>query len=488
MKKNVKNFLSVFLCVIIIFSLFTVTSFAEDTQKTTIVVEYHYDVIPEDSVFTLVISVKNATELSGMDIDIKFDNEYIEYVNMEGNINIPDMSSNCNYWGDGHAQFECTFDNGSFSGSDEIIILTLESMSEGEFEIAINVNSWQGENQPENATFIFYVGEPDNKTEHKGFTYKVADNGIIVTSNDEKATGDIVIPSEIDGLPVIAIGSEEFFGFSNVTSVTIPATVTDIDISTFSTCSELEKFIVDENNQYYSSDTYGVLFNKDKSKLVRYPVAADAERYSIPNGVTVICESAFARAKKLKEIRIPATVTTIEAAAFLATWALEDIVIPNSVTNLSGNAFSNSGIKSAVLPAGINTIETRVFDKCTKLESVVIPANITHIDDFAFSMCDKLENVYFTGSQEEWNNITVSDIENSALTEANIHFNYDVVVMYDVNGDGNVTAADARLALRASAKIEVLEGNRFNAADVDKNGKITAADARLILRKAARLD
>ena len=488
MNKNVKKFFSVFLCVIMIFSLFTVTSFAEDTQKTTIEVENHYDMIPEDSVFTLVISVKNATELSGMDIDIKFDNEYIEYVNMEDNINIPDMSSNCNYWGDGHAQFECTFDNGSFSGSDEIIILTLESISEGEFEININVNSWQGENQPENATFTFYVGDPNDKSSYEGLKYRVSDNGIIITGNNENKTGDIVIPSEIDGMPVTAIGKDEFTGFDNITSITIPATVTDIDISTFTTCSALEKFIVDENNQYYSSDEHGVLFDKAKSTLIRYPEGSDAKKYIIPDGVTVIGESAFARAKKIKEIKIPNTVTTIEATAFLATWKLESIIISDSVTKLTGNAFSNSGIKSAVLPAGINTIETRLFDKCTSLESVVIPANITHIDDFAFSMCDKLKNVYFTGSQEEWNNITVADVENSALTDANIHFNYDGVVMYDVNGDGNINAADARIALRVSAKLEVLEGNRFNAADIDKDGKITAADARLILRKSAKLD
>ena len=336
--------------------------------------------------------------------------------------------------------------------------------------------------------FVASADDSDNKTEHVGFTYKVSDNGIIVTSNDEKTTGDIVIPSEIDGLPVTAIGREEFYGFRNVTSITIPATVTDIDISTFSTCSELEKFIVDENNQYYSSDEHGVLFDKSKSKLLRYSVGSAAEEYIIPDGVTVIGEESFARAKKLKEIKISNTVTTIEASAFLVTWELERIVIPDSVTKLTGNAFSNSGIKSAVLPAGITAIETRLFDKCTKLESVVIPASITKIDDFAFSMCDKLENVYYTGSQEDWNKIAVSDVDNSALTNADINFNYDGVVMYDVNGDGNINAADARIALRASAKLEVLEGSRFTAADVDKNGKVTAADARLILRKAAKLD
>lgn len=62
-----------------------------------------------------------------------------------------------------------------------------------------------------------------------------------------------------------------------------------------------------------------------------------------------------------------------------------------------------------------------------------------------------------------------------------------ICLMEDVSCDGKVTARDARLALRYSAKLEKLEGLSLIAADVDENGKISAADARLILRKAAKL-
>ena len=57
----------------------------------------------------------------------------------------------------------------------------------------------------------------------------------------------------------------------------------------------------------------------------------------------------------------------------------------------------------------------------------------------------------------------------------------------DVNGDGKITSADARLVLRASAKIDIIEGNEFLAADVNKDNKITSADARIVLRVAAKL-
>lgn len=62
------------------------------------------------------------------------------------------------------------------------------------------------------------------------------------------------------------------------------------------------------------------------------------------------------------------------------------------------------------------------------------------------------------------------------------------IILGDVDGDGKVTPADARLALRAASKLETLESDAFIAADVDFNDKINAIDARAILRHAARLE
>lgn len=487
MNKNVKKIFCVFVCVIMILSLFTVTSFSADAQKTTIEAELITDSIQPFSEFLVCISVKNASGLDSMDCDIRFDDEYLEFIRFEETAYAPGMV-NYNYLGDGHAQFDLTRDNGSFTGSSELIYIRFKVYSDGEQTINININSWKGKNKPENATFSFHVGTPDNKPAPEGLTYDVVNNSIVITRCDENYKGRLDIPAEIDGYPVTEIASGTFSGCAEITSIYIPETVKKAEIGFIANYSALEKIIVAENNQYYSSDEHGVLFDKAKSKLLQYPVCNAATEYKIPDGVTTICESAFARAKKLTSIIIPDSVITIEAAAFLATWNLEGIVIPDSVTQLSGNAFSNSGIRFAVIPESIYALNPRVFDKCTKLESVILPAGITVVDDFAFSMCDKLAHVYYRGSKADWNNINVSDNDNSALLNAEIHYNSNSFVQFDTDGNGKITAADARLALRASASLETLSFFAKSAADIDVNGKITAADARQILRKAAGLE
>lgn len=490
MKNSIKRFLSVILCAVMLFTFLPMTISAEDSQKTTIEAKFPDGIIKPNEYFDVILYFNNVTNLDASDCDVRFDNEYLEMMNIQGYLDLPELNSNCNYWGDGHGQFESVFENGGFSGSTEIVRMTFVAYYEGEYAINVNVNSWNGENKPDNASFTFYVGDPDKKTFYKGFSYEIINNSIVITDCRKDLKGHVDIPSEIEGYPVTTISENAFDTCEQITSVSIPATVQFIESyhCPFYKCHAVEKIIVDEDNQYYTSDESGVLYNKSKTELLRYPAGNTAEEFIIPETVTTIKKYAFSHAKNLKKITIPDSVTTIEVLAFLATWKLEGIVIPDSVTKLAVNAFSCSGIKSAVLPSGLTTIESRLFDCCALLESIFIPASVTYVDMFAFSMCDKLKDIYYEGSQEDWKKVKISEIDNSALINATVHFNSDITVMYDVNGDGKTTAADARLALRAAAKLENLEGDCFNAADVNKDGIITASDARKILRRAAKLE
>ena len=94
----------------------------------------------------------------------------------------------------------------------------------------------------------------------------------------DKATGTItdcgwnvteaVIPNKIEGIPVTSIGSYAFEGCTGLTSVTIPNSVTSIVSWAFSDCTGLTSLNVAKGNAYYSSYD-GVLFDKDKTTLIR---------------------------------------------------------------------------------------------------------------------------------------------------------------------------------------------------------------------------
>lgn len=105
---------------------------------------------------------------------------------------------------------------------------------------------------------------------------------------------------------------EKAFTFCNaLKSVTIPASVTSIGNKAFAHCQNLELITVDKNNENYLSDG-GILFNKDKTRLMQYPAGSKRTNYAVPDGVTTIDESAIST-RNLEYIHIPESVTSISS-------------------------------------------------------------------------------------------------------------------------------------------------------------------------------
>ena len=100
---------------------------------------------------------------------------------------------------------------------------------------------------------------------------------------------------------VTSIGDDAFNNCTSLTSITIGNSVTSIGDYAFDNCTSLTSINVEEGNTNYSSQD-GVLFNKDKTKLIRYPIGNTRTSYIIPNSVTSIGESAFYECKDLTDI------------------------------------------------------------------------------------------------------------------------------------------------------------------------------------------
>lgn len=197
---------------------------------------------------------------------------------------------------------------------------------------------------------------------------------------------------------VVSIGVGAFCDCTKLTSLNIPASVQSVGLSLLGPNGDympaLTSVNVDEANLYYSSQD-GVLFNKNKSTLIFYPMNKSGSSYTIPNGVTHIGKCAFAYGRKLTNITIPLSVTSIGSEAFA--WAgIKNIDIPINVTSIEYGTFEGcESLEAATLPLNITTIKEDAFANCNSLKSIIIPSNVTAIEIGAFQSCGSLSAIEF---------------------------------------------------------------------------------------------
>ncbi len=353
---------------------------------------------------------------------------------------------------------------------------------------------------------------------------------------------DVTLPSTLQ-----RIEDNAFYSCSKLTSILIPDNVTYVGYFSFAECNALENITigakveliaetafemcmniksmnVSENSELYSSID-GVLFDKNKQTLSKYPIAKETENYIIPDGVTHISENAFLSCNTVKSITFPDSLTSVGTKAFCGCGALSSVVFGKGLETIGKMAFANTGLKSVsipdsvtsigqmaflssfelasahiganckigtaafkgceslseftvsdenpdyavidgvifskdkttllvypwgykekpyVVPLGVTTIGASVFEGCYTLISAVISEDVEFIDRNAFAVCESLDSIvftkglkeisnnafratyvgsiFYTGTEEEWNAITIGTSGNEVITETNKHF------------------------------------------------------------------
>ena len=216
----------------------------------------------------------------------------------------------------------------------------------------------------------------------KGFVIK---DGVL-----EKYTakgGAVIIPSGVTEISGIAF----FKKGSAVTSISIPDSVVSIGLGVFD-CANLAEIHVDPGNNQFASDN-GVLFNKDKTILIRCPCGKSGT-YSIAPGVTKIENRAFRSCKNLTGVSLSKSVNSIGDEAFRDCSSLKDITIPESVTQIGTAAFLGCEALTMIrLPEGVTEIKNSTFFGCRNVNTVLVPDGVTSIGDSAFAYCENLTDL-----------------------------------------------------------------------------------------------
>lgn len=208
-----------------------------------------------------------------------------------------------------------------------------------------------------------------------------SDTEIIITGYSGQATGTLVIPDNIYGIKVVAIGSFTFSNCSGFTgNLTIPSTIRIIQSYAFSNCSGFTGDLIIPNGVKYIESNAFSGCSGFSGKLV------------IPNGVETIGSWAFSKCSGLTGVlHLPNTVLSIADYAFYECNGFTgDLIIPNSVLTVGKNAFGrcNGFSGKLVLSNNMKTINSDTFYYCSGLKgNIIIPKQIATVGENAFYMC-----------------------------------------------------------------------------------------------------
>ena len=205
------------------------------------------------------------------------------------------------------------------------------------------------------SAFVWF-GLQAQTARYGSLTYEVVKFEVHIVDCDQGARGNLVVPDEIEGLPVTTIRTSAFSNCSQLAGVELPESITNIGNSVFEWCKQLQQA-------------------------------------TIPAKATTLGTTIFRECINLVAVDWESGSKTIPAFTFMGCESLSSFAIPEHVTIIGRGAFQESGLESIIIPDGVITIEFQSFWLCKSLKSVRIPASATDIQANAFTGSDYLTQV-----------------------------------------------------------------------------------------------
>lgn len=190
---------------------------------------------------------------------------------------------------------------------------------------------------------------------------------------------------------VNSVSYKVFYECQNIVRIEIPSTI-NVSYSSFRHFKKLTTIVVEPDHPTLSSEK-GILYNKDKSEIIRVPLGFKGTFKFLPS-VKKIGRSAFQDCEGLTNIEFPSNVTEIGHCAFYECTGLTNLVIPSNIKSIGNNAFSychNLTNVEIQVPTEVKFV-SYTFSHCRNLKSINIPPHLTILPDGFLSGCSSLEN------------------------------------------------------------------------------------------------
>ena len=212
------------------------------------------------------------------------------------------------------------------------------------------------------------------------YTWRLLEDGTAEILEYNGSESNLVIPGELEGHPISAIGNMAFVGKPDLLDLTLPEGIVTIGEDSFLECGNLERVTFPS-----SLRTIG---------LSAFSTCGNLKEVSFQEGLEHFGMSVFRDCVSLTEAMLPDSVTEMEFGVFYGCEALKTVHLPTGLTSLGRYLFADcASLTDVIIPDGITTIEDGVFYNCTSLTEIVIPDSVTVIGYGAFQECENLEMV-----------------------------------------------------------------------------------------------
>ncbi len=267
---------------------------------------------------------------------------------------------------------------------------------------------------------------------------------------------EVHLPEGLTGLDNI------FHECKKLTEIHLPKNVRSVQGFLVDGTNYIEKFTVDENNEYLCTDESGILFSKDKTRILCYPTQLKGDEYVIPETVTHIgayafegnhylktvtfnenisgiCEGAFHHCKNLENfLSVPDKAIVVEIGAFDDTkWYSNQpdrVVYFGKVAYTYKGSIGNVKLESIALREDTKAIATFAFFLVYDLNKIIISDKLELVGDYAFELTS-VKKVTYSGTKEQWDKITVC-VGNGPLSRAKKTYETVEHIYLETKGEG----------------------------------------------------